>query len=151
MHYIIRKEFYAGDITYMPSLPDKGAPIGEQLRYFRYKQGLTIDELAKHISVDAHTISHLELHDNRAFNIDWVNRYIAFLGCFNELELNGYIGFLLRNPATLIKEKRKTLGMTNQEFCVYVGVSDNTISRWEHGVIPSYRFWTILRRRFPEF
>jgi len=55
---------------------------------------------------------------------------------------------MLRMRRALLREYRAAHGLTQAELGLFVGVSRNTIERWERGVHPIPQWARILLHRF---
>ncbi len=148
------KRFIPVDITiYLPT-PDKrfiaetitpSSGFGNKLRYFRLKQGLTRDELAKRSGVSKAYLAEIEQKSRIQINPLYVRKIAAGLGIDplklvprnSSLKKKGHYADYLIPPNTLgarIKNLRIRQGLNFKEFTRQLKVSKDSTWRFEKNI-----------------
>jgi len=110
------------------------ADIYDVIKYYRVKQGYTIEELAKMVNVSRYTIMAIE-NRKEYYCIKTLRRIFRVLGIEENVivKMDAYMRFLYKGGQAIVKDMRKRLGMTQHKFVEELGVSRSSIRDWESG------------------
>ena len=115
--------------------PDMITNVSDKLRYYRYKKALRQRDVAEFIGIDRGTYARYEENPEYIPVDSLVKIAKLFEIQPEELLLDDYNKFLFNNQGKQIKDIRKRLGMTQNEFGKRVGVHGGTVKRWESNKI----------------
>lgn len=120
--------------------PAQCVSVGDHLRTVRLDRGLKQTEVAKLIGAEEATIVHWELNQTRPA-IQFYPAIIEFLE-YNPLPQGETV-------AEHLLFSRQTLGLTQRELAVKLGVDPTSIANWEHKArAPIGRYRDMLERLF---
>lgn len=108
--------------------------FGEQIKYYRRLNDVKQTDLGIKLNFERSTLNHLENHDIKLVNVNLIKGIIKELDIEDKININDdYINFLLDNPCEKIRQTRKKMKLTLEQFGNLLGVSDTSVRRWEHG------------------
>lgn len=110
------------------------ADIYDVIKYYRIKNGYTIEELAKMVNVSRYTIMAIE-NKKKYYCIKTLRRIFRVLEIEDEVmpKMDAYMSFLYMGGQATVKDIRKRLGMTRSKFAEELGVSRSSVRDWESG------------------
>lgn len=116
------------------TVPGENSTIGEQLKYYRKYNNMSLTDLSKKLGISKYSIMHLENDDILLYNLDIIKAIIEEFNIKNKIKINdSYLEFLLDNPSEFIKEYRKKDNLTRYELAKKLDVMLCTIKKWEIG------------------
>lgn len=106
--------------------------MGERVRRFRIKRGITVNELAQNSNISRDAIISYENGQTEAPPKILLS-IAAALSVNSDKLCDEYYRFLLYPYGKRIKGIRKGLGLTQQEFAETYGFTLTMVKRWEQG------------------
>jgi len=111
---------------------DENASVGERIRFYRKKRDMSCNTLAARIGVSRYAIMDYEKGTTEP-TLDMLNQIANALNITPDKLYDDYFRFLDYPYSAKIKELRKFLKLTQQEFGDLIGINRKTVERWEKG------------------
>jgi site-specific DNA recombinase len=122
------------------------AGVGERIRYYRLKAGLTENELANRLNVHRSTIIHYE--NNKSEPSQEVLADIAgVLGIQTEMLYDDYWKFKTSQYSETLVNMRKKLNLTQDKLAEMLNISRASVKKWEKGEGISRKSYNKLKER----
>ncbi len=119
--------------------------IGGKVRYYRKYRKLKQEELSKITSIDVCTIKRIESNKSNP-TIETCKKIAKALNIPPSFIYDEYLAFIDSNYPSFLKNIRKKLSLTQDQFAEYMGVSKKTISFWERKAsYPKHENYTRLQ------
>lgn len=116
------------------TIPEENSTIGEQLKYYRKYNNMSITDLSKKLGISKYSIMHLENDDILLYNLDIIKAIIEEFNIKNKIKINdSYLEFLLDNPSKIIRDYILNNKLTEYKFAKKLDIKESTIKRWVSG------------------
>lgn len=101
--------------------------VGENVRFYRKKAGLTQKQLADKANISGSYIQQLERGEKNNMSVNYAKSISSALN----IELNDLYATIPKTIGQLIKDARKEMGLKQYQFSSMVGIPNNTLRQYE--------------------
>lgn len=119
--------------------PAQITEAADKLRWYRYREALLQREVAALVGIDRSTYIHYESGETEYFPLEVMEKIAALYSIPVTDLLDEYNTFLYRGQGRQIKERRKSLRMTQREYADYLGVSFGSLQNWEQDNVRMFK------------
>ena len=119
--------------------PAQITETADKLRWYRYREALLQKEVAALVGIDRSTYIHYESGETEYFPLEIMEKIAALYSIPVTDLLDEYNTFLYRGQGRQIKERRKSLRMTQREYADYLGVSFGSLQNWEQNNVRMFK------------
>ena len=118
----------------IPNISNDEHNIGSKIKHIRRKYNIKQSELASAIGYNVQSIRTIENYDIKLINTDLLIKIIKELEKYEKIDINDeYISFIINDPCKKIRDIRKSLNLSRQEFANKINTSITSVRRWENG------------------
>ncbi len=119
--------------------PSEITEIADKLRWYRYKKALLQREVADIIGIDRTTYIRYEEIGRDYYAIDHMEKLAELYNIPITELLDDFNLFLYHDQGKQIREKRKSLGMTQSEYAQMLGVNLGNLKKWEQNKVRIFK------------
>lgn len=111
--------------------PEELKRTADKIRYYRYKKGVLIADLASYASLDRKTMSHYECPERKNYSISSLKCIAEYLEVPVTALLDDYTRFIYQGQGRQLKEYRKSHSIRQIDLARQLHVSKTSIQKWE--------------------
>jgi len=108
------------------------ANVAERIRFYRKKQGIFIEVLAKMVGLSRDAIMNYENNRSEPLSVD-LKKIAVALEIEADKLYDDYYRFLDSSYPMKIKEIRKERNLSRDELGAMLGLTRHAVAQWEHG------------------